>query len=441
MIKGDLRVLVISHNCFSKVNNNGKTLESIMSGFKKKNISQIYFSNIEPPDWDFCNSYFKVTDKDVLISTITNSKICGQKLSKEKDRFHQDNKTNIYDKTVSNFKPFFIILRDTLWNFQKWKNKELKAWSIKQNPHFVFFVGGNYTFSHNFADYIANLIDIPLITYFTDDYVIYPEPKNLFDIIQQKKLKKCYLKTIANSTLLFAIGELMAKEYSVYFQREFHPIMNSVSRTKFDYYNGFKDIEKETISIAYFGGLHLNRWKMISFLSSIINTNKNLFSKTPDIYIYTNSKITSDIKRNFKKNGIIVKKPLVGDELIKKMIDTDILLHVESDDKYNKSLTKLSVSTKIPEYLLTRNCVLAYGPSEVASIKLLQDNNIGIVIDSKESEKSILKKLSSLIENKEKRKEIGNNGYEYAKENFDTKTITSFFTKKIEELIENIHKS
>ena len=64
------------------------------------------------------------------------------------------------------------------------------------------------------------------------------------------------------------------------------------------------------------------------------------------------------------------------------MFDADAFLHIESDDESYCSLTKLSVSTKIPEYLISSRLVIGYGPVYLASMKLLKDNNIGIVISN-----------------------------------------------------------
>ena len=60
------------------------------------------------------------------------------------------------------------------------------------------------------------------------------------------------------------------------------------------------------------------------------------------------------------------------------------MVHVESKKRKYRNITKLSVSTKISEYLAFRKCILAYGPIDVASIKYLKDNKSGIVCTTKE---------------------------------------------------------
>jgi hypothetical protein len=48
-----MKVLVISHNSFSKSSNNGKTLEALFSEFRRDNIYQLFFNDSEELDWDF----------------------------------------------------------------------------------------------------------------------------------------------------------------------------------------------------------------------------------------------------------------------------------------------------------------------------------------------------------------------------------------------------
>lgn len=435
------KILVVSHNAFSKILNNGKTLESLFDLFPKRDLAQLFFSKNEFPDFDFCDNYFKMTDEDVLKNLVLFRGKYGKKLTyQESVKFEKTeikNKKNRVWSLLQSISSYIIIFRDLLWKTGLWKTKTLFKWIEEFNPNLIFYCGGNSGFSHDIVLEIKNRYNIPLITYFTDDYLINPLNRNVIDKIHRNRMKKFYSKTVENSSLLFVIGELMAQEYTIYFKKKFHPIMNSISSEKFDYYHEFRNIDKQQIRIVYFGGLHLNRWRMIARLGYIIQQNMSFFPIIPEIQVYTNSEITSVIKEDFEKNNIRIKKPLVGDDLIKEMVNTDILLHVESNDNYYKSLTKLSVSTKIPEYLLTKNSVLAYGPSEVASIRLLEDNAIGIVIDSEENEHSILEKLSSLIENREKRIEIGSKGYRYAKEKFDVEITRKDFMKKIEILMQN----
>ena len=55
----------------------GKTLSSLFSSFEKEELCQLY---IYPsvPDLDYCNSFFRITDKDVVKSILTCSRVKGK---------------------------------------------------------------------------------------------------------------------------------------------------------------------------------------------------------------------------------------------------------------------------------------------------------------------------------------------------------------------------
>lgn len=419
------KVLVLSHNSFSKVANNGKTLESIFKYFPKENLAQVFFSENENPDFDFCDNYFKITDTDVLKSLLKGYSDCGIVPSSKQNHLPlSDNnpakasKLFRYAKSKSDYMVFF---RDLLWSFNSWKSKSFLHWSATFNPDVIFYVGGNFGFSHSIAQFISNYLKVPLVCYFTDDYLIYPNSKNLLDGIQRLGMKKFYTKTVHQSSLCFAIGDVMAKEYSTYFGKQFYPIMNSVERQAY-----VPPIEKKDIIFSYFGGLHLNRWKMLIRLAQSIPTGT--------LNVYSVEKPSDEILLQFDKENVQFKGGVKGENLIKAIQESDVLLHVESDDSYNRTLTKLSVSTKIPEYLMSGRLIVGFGPDDVASMKILSDNGIGIVISSQLQDNAIKLELEKITSNFELRKKIGLKGYAYAADHFDNEKIAKEFKNKLEKL-------
>lgn len=419
-----MRALIISHNSFSKLNNNGKTLESIFKSYNKSQISQLFF-NEEKPDFEFCYNYYKITDKDIIKKIFFLSYSCGSILTPNTKYNDENYQNKSYSNKIRKFSDYLRLVRDILWKTGVWKTRLLFKWVKVFKPDFIFFVGGNSGFSHDIAVYLSKLYSLPLVSYFTDDYILYSKPKNILEVIQKHRIRHFYNKTINHSSLLFAIGDLMADEYTKHFKKKFHPIMNSIPIEPY-----YKYENKSIKIISYFGGLHLNRWKMIVRLASII--------KAPNILIdvYTNSIITGEMEFEFNRCGVIVKKPLEGDELKNEIKKSDILLHVESDDKFNRALTKLSISTKIPEYLMSGRFILGFGPIEVASMKLIHDNSIGMVISSDLSDNDLEEKLDDIISNYELRKEIGLRGYDFAVSNFDNSKNSALFVEKINKLFE-----
>ena len=67
------KVLVISNNCFSKTDSNGRTLAGFFYDYPKDKLAQFYIQNATP-DFEVCNNYFRVTDSEALSSFLKGKK-------------------------------------------------------------------------------------------------------------------------------------------------------------------------------------------------------------------------------------------------------------------------------------------------------------------------------------------------------------------------------
>jgi glycosyltransferase involved in cell wall biosynthesis len=422
------KVIVISNNCFSSTFNNGKTLEAIFNKVPKENISQIFFSNFGKPDFSYCDKYYCILDRDVINSIKSRKNSCGGILKNSKvevsDSTMERSKVGAF---LSNRKSLQWIIRDIIWKTGKWKTEKFQGWCIEQKADYIFFVGGPNGFAHEVALYVKNLLKIPLVTFFTDDYLIYPKTRNIFDAIQKYRIERFYSKTIDQSSLCFCISQLMSEEYSLKYERNFRVIMNSVSIGCYLPNHS----QKDKFVLNYFGSIHTNRWKMLVRLGNAL---KNIKDLKVQLQVYCINSPEESILKAFNQAKILYAGGVSGDELTNEISKSDILLHVESDDEYSKSITRLSVSTKIPEYLAAGKPILGFGPSEVASMRLLSENNIGMVIDSKEEESQMIKKLNSLFHNEVFRNQLAKCGHEYVKKNYDNDVVTSNFNADVDSM-------
>lgn len=415
MLLSDKKILVISHNSFSSFTNNGKTLEAILRGFKKENLSQLFFLN-ESPDYNFCENYFNLSDKDILFSLLT-FKTPGHIVEKQEgqDELLSKKRNKLY-RLVSQLSHKFPVLRDMYWRKRKWCNESLKSWCKAINPDLIFFVAGPQKFAHDIALFLADFLQIPLATFFTDDYLCIDTQKRS---CENQRLQKIYQRTVNRSSALFACCDYMAAEYSVFFSLPFHTLLNTMEIIPYSEYT-----EKEEVVISYFGGLHLNRDNMIVRLA------RHLDGKG-EIRVYSNSILTPAQESRFRESGIRMMPCLSGKALWKAILDSDILLHVESDDADNKKFTRLSLSTKLPEYMMAGRCILAYGPPEVASIKTLADNGIGCVVSSQDPSETVRSKLARLTSDFDYRKRLGSTAYDYALSHLNRDVISDHFVKII----------
>lgn len=416
------RVLLISNNVLSKIDNNGKTYASILSRYPPSSIAQLYFSIGGYEDDKLCSTYLNVTDWDVCRSIIKpirtakkNHNLCAESNSEKNAQKRQ---------MVGKIKKFLTpLLRDVIWKFGSWYTPGLKEWLKEFRPDVVFLVSGPYNFPNRIAKKICEDFHIPLVLYYTDDYVVNSIKHNVFYPIVKFRRKKNYNRVISYSSKRYVIGEEMARVYSQYFDRPFDYIMNSVDIIPYSP----KIVNGYNVIISYFGSLHSKRW------NSIIKLSKSL----PDnciINVYTISLDDSIKSEILKYSKIRLCGGVKGTELLEAMHKSDFLLHVESDDKYYRRLTGLSVSTKIPEYLIASRPIIAFGPQEVASMKLLSNNKIGITIDSNTNTDNIRLLLNDFISKPNHLLEMTKRGYDFALKNFNRKIVSEKVFKDLENL-------
>ncbi len=415
----DIKVLVVSANAFSKTANNGKTLESMFQAFKRDQIAQLFTRPLKAGlnDYTFAASYYTVTEADIINRLLLRSSSCGDVLNPDTVNSHFE---NTYSRDASKLSSINAgisgFLRACLWKTDIWKTRKLRDWIDEINPDLVFAVLGRQGFLYEITRYISSYKGIPFAVFYTDDYILHSQQSSL----NRKRMLTNYKWAITHSSKCFCIGELMAKEYSSFFEKDFYPIMNSIVILPYEE----KITDNSSIDISYFGSLSLNRFEMILRFSE-------LFDSRVRINVYTGSEVTDKMKDALKGHNVFIRGFVEENEIRDKMRESDFLLHVESDDLNTKSITSLSVSTKIPEYLSSGRMVIGYGPTDIASMRLLEDYNVGLVLSSDSDNKSIIAKLKPYLDNSLLREIYGKKGYDFACKYFNNKFVASSFKAEL----------
>lgn len=418
-----MKVLIISANAFSKIYNNGKTLEALFRSFKPSELSQLFTRPQDSAytDYDFCENYYSVSEMDIINKLRGKSKSCGGAVL-EKSKHYE---SQVYKKLKNTKIKHWGLLRDALWKLNLWKTRQLDEWIENQNADIVFLVGGGSGYLHELGYYISTKFSIPLCVFYTDDYLLHPVFNGLIGKLRRVLLIKHYKNIIAHASGCFAIGDMMSQEYGEYFGKDFFSIMNSLPYEDYKEY----DLTRPRI-LSYFGGLHLNRWRMICRLALCL-------PKEWELQVYSASEISDEIATNFIESNVKFLGCIQGNDLKDKMKNSTALLHVESDDYYNRALTHLSVSTKIPEYLMSGRLVIGFGPQEVASMRLITDNGIGVGIDSSLGTEQIKNRLNDALSDLSQIISMGRKAHEFAIHKYDGVKNSIHFRRQIENIINN----
>ena len=140
-----MKVLIISHNPITTYQSMGKTMLSLFSSFNKDELCQLY---IYPtvPDIGVCNSYFRVTDRDILKSFTRFLKVTPRVMGDEDidttqhSMYENTTEADFYKKNKKN--SLTLICRDLMWSLSHWYNKTLKKWLAQEKPTCIFLAPG-----------------------------------------------------------------------------------------------------------------------------------------------------------------------------------------------------------------------------------------------------------------------------------------------------------
>lgn len=251
---------------------------------------------------------------------------------------------------------------------------------------------------------IKSQFGIPILPHFMDDWPSTIYRDSSLSVIQRMFTLKT-LNTLLNTCeKSLVISDAMKREFEKRYKKcQFFSLMNDVE----EYFASSTDQDKseEKISLCYAGGLHLNRWASLLELCNIIKDREEIH----EIAIYTSQSDWKTVEQYFKEFSFVVYKGFIKQtNVLKTLNNYDVLIFIESFDENIKKYTRFSISTKIPEYLSLGKAIVAVGPSDIASIAYLKENDLAIVCDdtNRAEWKNVLK--NSLTDKRLLKKNIEN---------------------------------
>lgn len=371
----------------------GKTLSAFFTGWDSDKLAQLYFHS-EVPNTTVCKNYYRVTDFDILksiykrqevVNILTSNDICENMANPRTDK---GIKSDIYQFGRKR-KPYMYCGRNLLWRFGKWHNPRLDEWIDQFDPQVIFFAAGDYVFSFEIALSIAESRNIPIVVCFFDDYyLIKRNSVSPLYWVNRYLFNKKFAEIVGKSAAYLTISDQMNEAYLDAFNKEGHVMMTASNMLNIP-----NEKLSSSIRISYIGNLGFNRWKPLVQIGRVL---KNIVyeEQTLHIDVYSSEKRDEVLKHLTETNGIQFRGFLDSSQVIEKMHESTLLLHVEDlDNKINKEKVKYSISTKIADSLASGTCLFAYGPAGVASIDYLKQNNAACVVTEKDKLEETLREL------------------------------------------------
>lgn len=379
-----LKVLVISHNCFSESGSNGRTLANFFKDYPTDCLAQFYIYN-EQPSSAVCDRYYRVTDREAVRSLFKRNS--GGEIRR------QDGEASAL-QTAAEKKPkktpFVYFLREWVWRLGRWRSKKLWRWIEEFSPDVVLFQAGDAAFMFDFARKVAIKQNVPLVIYNTESY--YFKDKNFlassrFSDAWYKILHRYFRKhagrTIRHAKTSIYISDVLRELYDGEFKTHSVTVMTSTDLL------GTPPVKKtESVTVSYLGNFGVGRQTSLMELAGILRS----MDPTLTLYVYGNA--SEEVKRAFAETDGITYGGFVSyADCVRIMKESTLLVHAESFLDFYLEDSKYAFSTKIADCLASGTCLFVYAPRELAFTKYLTEHGAAAVASDPDEAKGELERL------------------------------------------------
>ncbi|MHA6533614.1 glycosyltransferase [Paenibacillus sp. BAC0078] len=394
------KILVITRNAWNNGNSTGNTATNLFSNWDRENLANL-FCRAELPDNEVCDKYFRITESELIGSTLKNREIgivanyeSLTKTTSEKNVEIAEREKRIYNFFRNNRFHILLWAREILWAMGKWENKKLKEFLLEFNPQIIYMPIHDCFYMHNILRYVKKVTNAKVVLFTGDDmYSLKQFSVSILYWINRFILRRKIRSSIKMADICYCMSDIQISEFKNEFGGEFKILRKGITQAEGrPRYSQHDDV----INFVYTGNITNGRWKTLAAIGRGIHALNNEKVKAR-LYIYTTNSLTNKMKRKLNFNDEVI---FMGSVLPSKIRGiqqkADVVVHVESFELKYKLQTRLSFSTKLVDYFQNGKCILAVGWERANSIDYLVKNDAAIVATNKEE---IINKLKEIINN------------------------------------------
>lgn len=390
------RLLLLNGAPVQRLNATGITMINLLADWPQENLAEIYFGTIdEKLRW--CSNSMRGdlrcwfdprrVAKSAAGAALSSSPATGADLTKKS------------------------LLRATAQCVAPRLDREMIDFARKFRPDVILTLGGDLRYLR-LAGKLARKMGVPAVLYCMDDWIgtLFRESA-LFP--HRKYLNFQVGRFLKHSPFMFTISEKMGSEYSARYRIACHDFMNCSEPRDIPADSGRSGGSR---TLLYLGGLHLNRHTNLLDIGRALDELNRRRACPARLKIRCPRADADAYRRELEQCRAIDLLPPIGhDEVAEAMRNADALVHVESFLPEDSLYTRLSVSTKLPEYFASGTSVFGYGPRGVASMEVIAASLAGAAAYSKEELPGVLERL---LDDPQWRRELACNALDLARRKY-----------------------
>lgn len=393
------KILILSRNVWKDTEGYSSTLSNIFADYDPDKLAHLYIETKQPATV-CCRHFFQISEF-ALIKKVYRWRTKTGKSFDSNDVVYIEESVAQKEASTMNYvrghrSIVFSFLRELLWLLNGWKSKELKQFILEFNPDVIWLDGSPLILMNRLYRHVLKIAKKPAAIFLMDDVYTYESCYGLGSKLYKFFLRKQVKSVVGQCGKVFVISPKMKREYDQLF------CIDSIFITK-----GIMPLEKHTcfkihkpIRMVYLGQIFYGR---LDTLNRIVDTLLAINKEETKIQfsIYTSNQVPVEVLNHWQKlEFVCVKKPVPYNEVPRVIEENDVLVFVESFEKKTKNVARLSFSTKITDYLASDRCIMGIGPSDIAPIEYLREEDAAIIVSDLNQLEKVLSSLNEYTINR-----------------------------------------
>jgi hypothetical protein len=355
--------LLILNTSFNPSEGAGITIRNLVCNFPKDRIGNACLKCFL--DENICNTYFNL-DASMPVSklTLTNGKVNFLDVSEVKDNFVK--------KLFIGFKT--LLEGIGLINKIKVTDKFID-WVEKNDFDVIYAV--SYT-SRDLPFLISCLkqFKVPFVVHIYDDWIKHNR-YGYFGLVFSGIIEQRFKYLLKNSDGHLCISKKMEREYKERYNLDFEVFHNPFLNNSLIPYKQ-KKVTESNIKISVFGTIGDNNIDEIIMLNRVVDGRQDEKIK---IHLYGSVRRKSIYEKLLRLNRVVMHGFLTHNQVLDQMTQSDLLFLPLSFNHKFESYFKLSMPTKITEYLGSNVPILLFSPKSFAASEYLELNKCAFIVN------------------------------------------------------------
>jgi hypothetical protein len=243
---------------------------------------------------------------------------------------------------------------------------------------------------------LSRYLDVPLVPHFMDDWV-----DNLFTDGQlggyaRSETERVLAQVLERAPVCLTIGDDMRREFEFRLNRPCVTVGNSVDLDDYTRAGQGAAHHGPELVMRYVGGLHLGRDQVLSVLAEVLD-GESLDDRKWTLELFVPDHDRGRAGRMAERfRSVVHGGSLAPSEVPGRLVTADALVFLESELPGITNFTRLSVSTKVPQYLASGRPLLVMGPPDQASVRTFMRSSLSVYSGSSPSPEELRASLERL---------------------------------------------